>query len=104
MKNLVLAALLGAALAGGAILGKQKLDDAALNNVKAEYTPASEQEPVCLAQKDGGAAYIIFEADAEAKAYRGVRVLLFLQMPFEASARDINERVDLKKVDCRTGQ
>lgn len=101
MKNLLLAGLLGAALSAGALLGKAKLDDAALNNVK--YV-AAEGEPVCLAQRDGGEAYIILESDAEAKAYRGIRVLLFLQMPFEVSARSLNERVDLKKVDCRTGQ
>src|SRR6185369_1463591 len=86
MKNLILAALLGAALATGGLLGKAKLDDAALNEVKAEYT-ASEGNPVCLAQRDGGEAYIILETDAEAKVYRGLRVLVMFQLPFEISAR-----------------
>ena len=101
MKKMILAALLGAALSAGALLGKAKLDDAALNAVK--YQP-SEGEPVCLAQRDGGEAYIILEADEEVKVYRGVRVLLMFQLPFEISARQLNERPDLKKVDCRTGQ
>lgn len=101
MKQLILAAIVGAALSAGALLGKAKLDDLALNEVKYE---ASQEEPVCLAQRDGGEAYIILESDKEAKAYRGVRVLLMFQLPFESSARSLNERVDLKKVDCRTGQ
>lgn len=101
MKQLLLAALLGAALAAGGLLGKAKLDDVALN--KASYE-ASQGEPVCLAQRDGGEAYIILETDKEANIYRGVRVLVFLQLPFELPARELNERPDLKKVDCRTGQ
>lgn len=102
MKNLILAALVGAALSAGALLGKAKLDDAALNEVKAEYA-GSEIEPVCLSDGEAG-GYIILQADAEAKVYRGVRVILFLQLPFETPVRKLNVRTDLKKVDCRTGQ
>lgn len=101
MKQLILAALVGAALSAGALLGKAKLADNALNKASIE---ASEVEPACLAQRDGGEAYIILESDKEANVYRGVRVLLFVQVPFELPARQINERPDLKKVDCRTGQ
>lgn len=100
MKNLILAALLGAALSAGALLGKAKLDDAALSKASIE---ASQEEPACLVQRDGGEAYIILETDKELNLYRGVRVLLFAQLPFELPARQINERPDLKKVDCRTG-
>lgn len=101
MKKLLLAALLGAAVAAGGLLGKAKLEDAALN--KASYE-ASQSEPVCLAQRDGGEAYIILESDKEENIYRGIRVLVMFQMPFELPARQLNERPDLKKVDCRTGQ
>ncbi len=96
MKNLILAALLGAALSAGALLGKAKLDDAALSK-------ASIEAPTCLLQRDGGEAYIILETDKELNLYRGVRVLLFTQLPFELPARQINERPDLKKIDCQTG-
>lgn len=101
MKKLILAALVGAALALGGVAAKQKLDDSALNSIKAEYA-GSEVEPVCLSDGETG-GFVILDADKEANVYRGIRIVLFLQLPFELPAREINKR-DLKKVDCRTGQ
>jgi len=104
MKNLILAAIVGAALASGALLGQAKLADKALNEVQEAYSGANGEEPICLAQEDGGEAYIILNADKEAKTYSGIRVLVMLQVPFQVSARALNQRPDLKQVDCRTGQ
>ncbi len=102
MKNLILAALVGAALSAGALLGKAKLDDAALNKAS---IAASHEEPACLRNEDASEVLVILESDEEGRAYRGVRVLIgMIQLPFEATARSVNTRTDLKKVDCRTGQ
>ena len=102
MKNLILAALLGAALAAGGLLGKANLDDKALN--EASLT-ASPEAPVCLRNEDATEVLVILESDVEAKQYRGLRILIgMIQLPLETSARKVNERKDLKKVDCRTGQ
>ena len=99
MKNLILAAVLGAALALGGVAVKQKIDDASLSKVKLEYA-GNMLDPVCLAQRDGGEAYVIIETDFENNIYRGVRALIFMQIPFDLPAREINERPDLKKVPC----
>ena len=102
MKNLILAALLGAALASGALLGKAKLDDAALNEAS---LVATAEAPVCLRNEDATEVLVILESDAEAKQYRGLRIIIgMIQIPMEVDARKVNERKDLKKVDCRTGQ
>ena len=107
MKKLILAALVGAALAAGGLLGKAKLDKdaslAALNSINPEYASASQESPICLVQRDGGEAYVILESDAQAGVYRGVRILVMLQLPFQLAARDLNDRVDLRKVDCELG-
>jgi hypothetical protein len=99
MKNLILAAALGAALALGGVAVKQKLDDVELGKVRLDYA-GNMLDIVCLEQRDGGEAYIIIDTDFENNIYRGIRSLMFIQLPFDLPARELNERPDLKKVPC----
>lgn len=103
-KNLILAALLGAALSAGALLGKAKLDkdaaNKALNEVREEYTPASEMDPVCLLEQGRPVAYIILSVDKENATYQGVHQLMMIQLPLDIPARLLNERKDLVRVPC----
>lgn len=101
-RSLILAGLLGLALGIGGLTLKQNRDakaaEAALNSTKyADY-------PVCLTEQGSPSAYVIMEGDSETNTYKGIRVLLIFQVPFEVSARSLNVREDLVQVDCETGK
>lgn len=104
MKNLILAALLGAVLSAGALLGKAQLDktaaNKALNEIRAEYTPESEMDPVCLVEQGRPVAYVILSVDKERGIYSGIHQLMMLQIPLDIPARLLNERKDLVRVPC----
>ena len=102
LKKIAIPALLVLSLVQSGVLLKNALDDRKLD--QSNYSDASRENPVCLAEKSGGSAYVILESDEQAKVYRGVRVLVMFQLPLEISFRDINSRKDLVNVDCRTGQ
>lgn len=102
LKKALVPALLVISLAQSGVLVKQALDDRKLDQSK--YADISRENPVCLAEQGGMSAYIILEADEEAKVYRGVRALLMFVVPMEISMRDLNSRKDLQQLDCRTGQ
>lgn len=102
LKKVLLPALIVLSLGQAAILTNDALDKSALKQSK--YQDASPDNPVCLLENLGGVMYIILESDQKNQLYRGIRVVLFAQMPFEVSIRELNSRKDLRLIDCLTGQ
>lgn len=102
LKKIAIPALLVLSLAQTGVLVKQALDDKKLGENK--YADVSKDSPVCLAEKGSPSAFILLEADEEAKVYRGVKVVLIMPVPFEKSFRELNSRQDLIQVNCENGQ
>lgn len=98
MKKKILTGLLGVSLGVLGMLGKAKLDDNKLNQLR------YPESPTCLLQRDGGEMYVVLSSDEETKTYEGIRILAIFQLPFKIPARQLNERPDLSVVDCATGK